>query len=546
MSQGAPAAARADARPASRPRRRPPLPLVLASGAIVVAAVLPLVYLVVRAAGGDADAWSVLWRRSTGELLLDTAILVACVTGAAVVLGVSLAWLVVRTDLPFRRAIGVLAALPLVIPSYVAALVLLGAFGPRGLLQQLLSGPFGVERIPDIYGLPGATAALTLSTYPYVYLLASGALRNLDPALEEASRSLGSSRLHSFARVTLPMLRPSLGASALLVALYTLSDFGAVSLMQYDALTRAIFLQYRSLFDRTPAAILGLVLVAVTAVLLVAEARAQRGGRRHRLGPGSARQARTVPLGRWRWPAFAYSSLVVAVCLLVPLAVLGYWLSRLAGLDEAVDFPWGALGSSLLVAAIAAAVAAAASLPIAVLAHRYRSAGTVALERLAYTPNALPGIVVALSLVFFAARYGGPIYQTLGLLVAAYVIRFLPQALAGSSSALGAVDVRLEEAARGLGRTRLQAWATVTVPLARSGILAGAALVFLSTMKELPATLLLRPIGFETLATEVWGDTASGSYSQAALPAILLVVASAPFVLLVVERRAGRGGEIAG
>ncbi|MEZ5101707.1 MAG: iron ABC transporter permease [Thermoleophilia bacterium] len=451
-----------------------------------------------------------------------------------------------RTDLPFRRVLGVMAGLPLVIPSYVAALVLLGAFGPRGLLQQLLSGPFGVDRIPDIYGLPGAVAALTLSTYPYVYLLASGALRNLDPAIEEASRSLGRSRLSSFARVTLPMLRPSLGASALLVALYALSDFGAVSLMQYDALTRAIFLQYRALFDRTPAAILGLVLVVVTGILLIAEARAQRGGRRHRLGPGSARRARTVPLGRWRWPAFAYASLIVTVCLLVPLAVLGYWLSRLAGLDDGVEFPWGALGGSLLVAAIAAAVAAAASLPIAVLAHRYRSPATVALERLAYTPNALPGIVVALSLVFFAARYGGPIYQTLGLLVAAYVIRFLPQALAGSSSALGAVDVRLEEAARGLGRSRLAAWATVTVPLARSGILAGAALVFLSTMKELPATLLLRPIGFDTLATEVWGDTSSGSYSQAALPAILLVVASAPFVLLVVERRAGRGGEVAG
>ena len=196
---------------------------------VVALVCLPLVYLVVRVVEGGADAWVVLCRARILELVGNTALLVVLVTGAALALGVPLAWLVTRTDLPGRRLWAVAAALPLVIPSYVAALVLLAAFGPRGFLQQVLEGPFGIERVPEIYGLPGAVLALTISTYPYVYLLAAAALRDLDPALEEASRSLGRSRAETFRRVTLPVLRPSLGAGALLVALYTLSDFGGRS-----------------------------------------------------------------------------------------------------------------------------------------------------------------------------------------------------------------------------------------------------------------------------------------------------------------------------
>ncbi|MEX2646314.1 MAG: ABC transporter permease subunit [Gaiellaceae bacterium] len=258
-------------------RGRVPLALAGPAVAAVGLVLLPLVYLAVRAGGGGEDAWRILVRHSTLELVLQTGALVAGVTAAAVAVGVPLAWLVVRTDLPARRTIGVLAALPLVIPSYVAALALLGAFGPKGLLQELLEGPFGVERLPEIYGYPGALAALTLSTYPYVFLLCAAALRRLDASLEEAARGLGESQLGVFRRVTLPSLRPAIGGGGLLVALYALSDFGAVSLMQYDALTRSIYVQYRSLFDRTPAAVLALVLVALTAVVLALETRSRRG-----------------------------------------------------------------------------------------------------------------------------------------------------------------------------------------------------------------------------------------------------------------------------
>jgi len=514
-------------RRARRGGRGAPLSLVLPALTTVALLLLPLAYLVLRAAG-SGSGWRLLWRRTTLELVWSTGVLVGGVTVASVAIGVSLAWLTVRTDLPARRAWAIAAALPLVVPSYVAAFCLLGAFGPRGFLQRLL----GVERLPEIYGYWGALLALTLSTYPYVLLLTSAALRGLDPSLEEAARGLGRPGLDVFRRVTLPALRPSIGAGALLVALYALSDFGVVSLMRYDALTRAIYLQYRSLFDRTPAAVLALVLVALTAIVLVVEGRARR--RTSRSSPGVARQARPHRLGRWKLAALLYCSTVVGAFLVVPAAVLGYWLSR--GLDG-VEVPVREALNSVSASALAAAAAALAALPVALLAHRWPSRGTRALERLSFAGNALPGIVIALSLVFFAANYASPIYQTLALLVFAYVVRFLPHALAGVESSLASVSPRVEEAARSLGRGPLQAALTVTVPLVRSGIFAGAALVFLSAMKELPATLLLRPIGFETLATEIWKFTSVGAYSRAAPPALLLIAVSAPFVYVLSTRR---------
>ena len=526
------AVARAGAR---RARCRPPLLLAAAACTVVALVCLPLAYLVLRVVQGGTDAWSVLGRHRILELVAQTALLVVLVTTVALVLGVSLAWLVARTDLPGRRFWAVAAGLPLVIPSYVAALILLAAFGPRGFLQQILEGPFGVERVPEIYGLWGAVLALTISTYPYVYLLTVAAFRELDPALEEASRSLGRSRAQTFRRVTLPVLRPSLGAGALLVALYTLSDFGAVSLMQYSSLMRAIYLQYRSLFDRTPAAVLGLVLVALTLALLGLEARTRRNVRSS--ASGTERPPALVALGRWRWPAFAFGAGVLTFFLVVPITVLVYWSTRAVELGHGISFAWEAALSSLTASLAAAVVAVVAVVPVAFLAERHPARWTRAIERLAYTGNALPGIVIALSLVFFAANYLPTLYQTLALLVFAYVVRFFPQALAGVGSALQRVHPRIEEAGRSLGRGPIRVLATVTVPLIRRGVLAGGALVFLNAMKELPATLLLRPIGFETLATEIWRFTSLGSYSRAAPPALLLIVVSAPFVYLLSTRR---------
>lgn len=518
--------------------RRAPPALVLAAGVVVALLLLPLAYLVVRAAGGGR-VLDILGEASTWHLVRNTVLLAVGVVGGSVLVGVPLAWLVTRTDLPGRRLWAAAGALPLVIPSYVAAFCLLGFFGERGLLSDAL----GVERLPEIEGYWGSLVALTLATYPYVFLLTQSSLRTLDPSLEEAARGLGSSGRSTFFRVTAPALRPAVGLGALLVALYTLSDFGVVSLMNYDTLTRAIYVQYKSLFDRAPAATLSLVLVALTGIALVVEYRVRQRGRLYRTGPGTKRPQPLVRLGRWTAPALAFCTAVVGLFLVLPAGVLAYWLGRGIANERELGVPWSEALHSLVASGLAAGAAVLAALPVAVLALRYPSRPSRLLERLSYAGNALPGLVIALSLVFFAARYASPVYQTLALLVFAYVVRFFPQALSGVESALEGVSPRHEEAARSLGLGPLRTLVLVTVPLVRSGALAGAALVFLSAMKELPATLLLRPIGFDTLATEIWKLTQVGAYSQAAVPALALILVSAPVLYLVSsERRFESGG----
>ena len=216
----------AGAAAAASPGRRAPRLLVVAAALVALAAVVPVAYLLLRALSADESARALTPLSSTLELAWDTALLAFGVVVATLLVGVPFAWLVVRTDLPGRRVWGVAASLPLVIPSFVAALALLGALAPRGLLQELLA-PLGVERLPEMSGYWGSLTALTLATYPYVYLLAASGLRSVDPTAEEAARSLGARPMRVFWRVTLPSLRPSLAAASLLVALYVLSDSGS-------------------------------------------------------------------------------------------------------------------------------------------------------------------------------------------------------------------------------------------------------------------------------------------------------------------------------
>jgi iron(III) transport system permease protein len=511
--------------------RRPPTALALVAVAVCVVVCLPLVYLVIRAGGGGSDAWSVLGRPNTIEVVLKTAALVTVVTAFAVAIGVPAAWLVTRSDLPGARVWTVLLALPLVIPSYVLALALLSATGPGGLLG-----------VPAVSGFDGAVIALALATYPYVFLLCAAALRRSDRSLEEAAQSLGRGRRAVFLEVTLPALRPSVAAGALLAALYALSDFGVVSLMRFDAITRAIFIQYRALFEREPAAVLALLLVAMAALVLYLEARAA-GPLPPWRGDEGRRQPAPVALGRWRGPALAFCGTVVGLGVAMPVAVLLWWTMRARSVSVALDDIAGAMVHSVTASGAAAVLAVLAAVPVGALALRYARPWTRALERVSYVSNALPGVVLALSLVFFATRVAHPLYGTLALLVIAYCVRFFPQALAGVRSALARSDPRLEEAARGLGRGPLDVFRSITVPLVTPGLLAGAALVFLSAMKELPATLLLRPIGFDTLATEVWTATSVSKYSAAAPPALALILFAAPAVWLLLRPRAGQALE---
>ncbi|HPV08567.1 MAG TPA: iron ABC transporter permease [Aggregatilineales bacterium] len=514
---------------------RVPLHLVVPALMVAGAMLLPLAYLLVRAAGADAAAWQQLFRPRIAEVLGRSVLLAFTVTLSANVIAIPLAYLTTRTDLPGRRVWSVITVLPLVIPSYVGAFALIAALGPRGLLQQMLAGPLGLSRLPDIYGFPGAWLTLTLFAYPYVLLSARGALLGLDPALEDAARSLGDSPWMVFRRVTLPQLRPALLSGSLLVALYALSDFGAVSMLRYTTFTRAIYVQYSASFDRNLAALLALVLVAITVLLLTAEAREQRRARAYYRAAARRRQ-RVVRLGRWRWPALAFVMLVALVALVIPLSVMGFWLVRGIRAGETFQLLVGPAWRSVLASGLAAGAALLGALPVGLLVVRHGGRFSRLVERTSFVGYALPGIVVALALVFFGANFATPLYQTLALLVFAYVVRFMPQAVATVRAALLQISPRLEEAARGLGARTPRVLFTVTVPLVRSGLLSGAALVFLTSMKELPTTLLLAPTGYDTLATRVWSATEEAFYARAAAPALLLVAVSALSIGLILAR----------
>jgi iron(III) transport system permease protein len=310
-----------------------------------------------------------------------------------------------------------------------------------------------------------------------------------------------------------------------------------------DTLTRAIFLEYRASFDRARPALLGLVLVALTVAAIAAEHRLRGRPSPSRTVAGQ-RPPPVAALGRCRWAAAASVAAVSFAGVGVPVAVLAYWSTARPGADVGGTLAEAGL-TSVQLSASAALVAALAALPVAVLAVRHRSRLSRGVEALAVSGYALPGLVIALALVFFGARFVPALYQTLPLVVVAYVVRFLPEALGSVRSSLQQVDPSLEEAGRTLGQSRLGVTRTVTLPLVRGGMVAGAALVFLTAMKELPATLLLQPAGYETLATRVWTGASQGLYAQAAAPALLLVALSGALLWPLQRRRLGRRPETA-
>lgn len=501
----------------------------------LVVVVVPI-WLFLRASTGDSDALGGLFTEDTFDLVVRSVGFAAAVALGAALIAVPLAFLTTRTDLPGRRIWAVILALPLALPSYVGAFTLIAAFGAGGMVSE----GFGIDKMPDFYGFWGATIALVLLGYPYVFLPVRAALLQADPTLEESARVLGRSPLGAFTSTTLPLIRPALVAGILLIALYALSDFGAVSMLQFDTFTRVIYTQNDS-FDRPGAAALSLVLVAVTVLILASEMwlRRRRASLATRRGPRPGGPP-LIPLGAWKVPALLFCALVATMALFVPVAVAIFWADSggntcdyCAPLSELV----------LHTVEIAAYTAVAAMfLVVAVARYATRGRGILAVlpDRMLYTGFALPGIVIALALVFFGTRTMPELYQTLPLLVLALLIRFLPQAADTLRPAMQRVPKTLEESARTLGDGPLRAFFRASAPLLVGSWLAGGVLVFLTAAKELPATLLMRPTGYDTLATELWDLTNEGFFGEAATRALaILGIGVLPMIILVAwtERR---------
>jgi iron(III) transport system permease protein len=424
----------------------------------------------------------------------------------------------------------IIAALPLVIPSYVAALTIIGATGPSGLVSSWIG-----HDIPTPYGFIGAWLALGIFLAPMAHLIVTPGLRLIDPATEEAAIGLGASRTKAFFTVTLPQLRPALISAGLMVGLYTISDFGAVSLMRFDTFTRAIFTLYQGQIDRRPAAALSLILMAVAIVILFAERRT-RGRATYHTSRTVRRRIRRDPSRVGVVTASSWMSLVAAVSLAMPISVLVFWLARGLDAGQTLDSIWSEVGRSLTVSIAAAVIAVLVALPVAMVTARSSSRASSLFESVTWSTYALPHIAVGVAVVGIALAWARPLYQTLFLLIATYVAMFLAQAMSSAADSIRRLSPDLEDASRGLGHGQLSTLARVTIPMIRPGLLAGAALVFIAVVKELPATLLLRPNGFETLAVRIWSTTSEGFLARASLAGLALMAVSIVPLFLVTSR----------
>ncbi len=486
---------------------------------MLLAVVSPLIFVVIQAMhAGWAPARGLLHRPIAGQLLRNTVALSAAVTAATLVIGFGAAYLVERTDVPARKTLSVALVLPLAVPEFV-------------------QGFSWVSLTTNVRGYWGAVLVMTCGLYPLVYLPVAASLRRADPVLEEVARSLGHGRWSVLWRVTIPLTRAALGGGALLVCLYLLGEYGAFAALRFQTFATAIFTEYHVAYDTASASVLTLVLCALAVLVVCGESRISRGAPLARIKT-DGRRAANIPLGRGRFPALAALLVLLFLALGVPLIALGDWFAR----GRSSTLPPSSILSdtrtTLTYSLAAAFIATAAAIPIALWSWRRRTRLSRGVEQSAYLTRALPGIAVALAVVYMTLHYAQPFYEQAPMLVAGYVVLFFPLALTGIRATLATLPPAIEEVARSLGVRPWRVLMRVTIPLMAPGLGVAAALVTLSASTELTATLLLRPIGTETLATRFWNYTTGLSYGAAAPYAAIMIAVSVIPVLLLARRGA--------
>ncbi len=511
------------------------LQLAALVGAVLV--LLPIGYVISLALSADSAVWHRLWTTRIPELLLNTVSLASAVAVLALVLGVSTAWMVTRFEFPGRRLWEVGLVLPLAMPTYVLAYVynyLLGFGGPMEQLWQMIAGP--QARIISPQNFWGVTFVMALDTFPFVYLLTRSALLSFNASFEEVARTCGASPLRRMLFVTLPLLRPSIVAGVALVILYVVSDFGAVSLLRYQTLTYAVFQQMTGRSDNQAASILSILLVILALLFLLTERWFRRKSRFYQ----TTERFRVPQRFRCGWlhtaALTACLTTVIGLAFGVPAYLLVTWsLSPEAQAILDARF-FGFVWNSALLSTLAATAGVIVGLPLAYLASRKPTWLNTGCLQAAYAGYVLPGPVAALAVLVLFLKVLPFLYGTVIVLIVAYVLHFLPAGLQSLEPSIQQITPNLEEVSRTLGLTVHDTWRRVMLPLIRNGVIVAWVLIFLQTMKELPATLLLRPVGFDTLAIRVWLEASEEYYQLAAPSALLIVLVGLPALILLLSR----------
>ncbi|MFM1865017.1 MAG: hypothetical protein RL677_797 [Actinomycetota bacterium] len=467
--------------------------------------------MLVRASENGWEAFlNILSRPRAINALLTSLALSLVVAAGSLFLGVSMALILGKTNTPLRRVLLVLMPLPLAIPSYVIA------------YSYLAINPF-------LYGFWISALILSLATFPFVAIPTYALLRRININQEEVARTLGLSPISVLTKIIWPQVRVASFAGALLSALYALSEFGTVAFMRLDTFTRIIYTMYRATFDRSAAASLGLMLLMVSLFVVFLE-------RRFR---GTANPSQTMSksggilkIGSWKYLALLFVLTIYFLTLALPAYVL---ISRTLQVSADINLNniLSLTFNTALVAFLGATIALLLAIPVGVLSARFNSKFARFLEKSLLITHALPGVVVGLALVALGARYLPILYQTIYLLAFAYALLFIANSLGTVRSSLEKIPFKLDEVSRSLGQTFGQTFKRVILPIASPGIFSGWLLVFVTAMKELPATLMLKPTGFETLSTSLWTATSISQFAQAAPFALaLILIASVPSYFL--------------
>ena len=520
-------------------------PWTLAAGAVALVVAAPVVLVCLSLARPSVDVWRHLWATQLPELVGNTLALIVGVGAGVVVLGTGLAWLVTTYRFPGRGAFEWLLILPLAMPAYVMGFVFLAVFDYTGPVQRALRALTGgpVRWFPDIASYGGVVLVMTLVLYPYVYMLARAAFLEQSEATLEAGGALGASRRALFWRVALPLARPSIAAGVSLALMEALADFGTVAIFNYSTFTVAIYRVWFGLQNRHAATELASLLVVFTLAIYGAE-RTLRGRARFHQRGGGVRSAPRVRLAGWRAAlAGGVAALVVGLAFVLPVARLLTWLPAHAALDT--RYP-RFLADTVALAAVSAVLTVSAALVVAYGVRSSRSRVVEALARVAGMGYALPGSVVAVGVLALLAgldRFLGALFHgavgfvaigSLAGLVFAYAVRFLAVSSQTVEASLVKITPSMDMAARSLGVRPWGVLRRVHIPLLRRGLFTAGLLVFVDVMKEMPATLLLRPLGYETLAVRVWQFTSESLWEAAALPALTIVAAGIlPVIVLV-------------
>jgi iron(III) transport system permease protein len=515
----------------------------------------PVLALVASVLVPETDIWSHLWATRLPGMLLATAVLVAVVTAAAAVLGTSLAWLVAAHRFRGRGLLVWLLALPLAIPAYVSGFVVLDTFDRSGPVRSWWGDVAGAATwYPEVRSLPFAALVLTLALYPYVYLLTLGAFRDQAAGLVDAARTLGCSRREAFVRVALPAARPAVIAGSVLVALEVLTDVGTVRLFNVQTLTDGVFRVWFDLGQREGATELASLLLLAAVAILLAERRAT-SRRGESGGPaGTGHSSRLVPAspGRGARIGIVAAWFVVGAALAFPVSRLVLWTAEAIERGRTASVAGGVghhLGSTLAVTGTTLVVCVVLGVVVALGARWVPGRRQAALTSATTLGYGLPGPVIALGVLVCLAAIdrtgllprGVLLVGSFAGLVGALVVRYLSLAVKPAQDSIGRVGRSVEDAARGLGASRARVVGRIQLPLARSGLLVAAALVALDVTKELPATLLLRPFGIDTLPVWVWQASSDSRWVEAGLPSlILVVVAAVPTMVLVSLMTRGR------